>query len=78
MNGRVRRTKVASQMSTSEERYVVITVECQHCKTKRTVHVSASTAVGVMGNQTIPCITCAKYFVVVAPNKIMGGPFPKR
>ncbi len=65
-------------MSTSEERYVVITVECQHCKTKRTVHVSASTAVGVMGNQTIPCITCAKYFVVVAPNKIMGGPFPKR
>jgi hypothetical protein len=63
-------------MSTSESRYVVITVECLHCKTKQIVHVSTSTAFEMMGNQTIPCITCAKYFVVMAPNKIVGGPFP--
>jgi hypothetical protein len=63
-------------MSTSEAGYVVIIVECQYCKTKQTVHVSTHTSFGMMGNQTIPCITCAKYFVVMAPNKIVGGPFP--
>jgi hypothetical protein len=65
-------------MSTSEEPYVVITVECLHCKTKQTVHVSARTASRMMGNQTIPCISCGNYFVVMAPSKIVGGPFPKR
>jgi len=65
-------------MSTSEIRYVVITVECQHCKTKQTVHVDARVGTGTIGNQTIPCITCGNYFVVMAPNKIVGGPFPMK
>jgi transcription elongation factor Elf1 len=65
-------------MSTSEARYVVMTVECQHCKTKQVVHVTARTGAGMIGNQTIPCITCGQYFVAMVPDKIVGGPFPKR
>jgi uncharacterized protein YifN (PemK superfamily) len=65
-------------MSTSEVPYVVITVECQHCKTKQTVHVDARVGTEMVGNQTIPCISCGRYFVVMAPNRIVAGPFPKR
>ena len=60
----------------SGERYIVITVECQHCKTKQKVHVGTRTGVGQIGDQTIQCIRCNNHFKVTAPHKIMGGPFP--
>ena len=38
----------------ADEHYIVMTVECPHCKTKQKVHVAARTGVGQMGDQTIP------------------------
>jgi hypothetical protein len=65
-------------MSTSQAPYVVMTVECQHCKIKQTVHVAVSIGARMIGNQTIPCINCGNYFVAMVPDKIVGGPFPQR
>jgi hypothetical protein len=60
----------------ADERYVVMTVECQHCKTKQKVHVAALTGFAQMGSQMIPCIKCEKDFEVMVPDKIVRGPFP--
>jgi len=59
-------------MSTSGARYVVMTVECRHCKTKQTVHVAAG--VGMTAKQIIRCIKCQNYFDVMLPDKIVGCP----
>jgi hypothetical protein len=58
------------------ERYVVMTAECPHCKTKQKVHVAARTGFAQMGEQLIACIKCKKYFDVMFPDSIIGGPFP--
>ena len=60
----------------TDEHYVVITVECQHCKTKQKVHVAASSGGAQMGEQTIQCIKCEKDFDVMVPDKFVRGPFP--
>lgn len=60
----------------ADERFVVMTVECQNCKTKQRVHVAARTGIAQTGNQTIRCINCEKYFDVMVPDKIIRGPFP--
>ncbi len=51
----------------ADEHYIVMTVECQRCKTKRKVHVAARTGFAQMGSQTIPCISCNKHFRVTVP-----------
>lgn len=60
----------------ADERYVVMTVECQHCKTKQKVHVAARIGIAQTGDQTIQCIWCNNRFKVTVPDKILGGPFP--
>ena len=60
----------------ADERFVVMTVECQHCKTKQKVHIAARTAVGQMGDQNILSIRCNNHFKVTVPDKILRGPFP--
>ena len=60
----------------ADEHFVVMTVECQHCKTKQKVHIAASTDGAQMGSQTIPCINCPNHFKVMVPDKILRGPFP--
>ena len=60
----------------TDERDVVMTVECQHCKAKQKVHVAVRAGVGGMGKQTISCIECEKNFDVIVPDKIIRGPFP--
>jgi len=60
----------------ADERYVVMTVECQRCKTKQKVHVATSTGGAQMVNQAIICISCNKNFRVTVPDKILRGPFP--
>jgi tartrate dehydratase beta subunit/fumarate hydratase class I family protein len=60
----------------ADERFVVVTVECQHCKTKQKVHVAITTGSAQMRHQMIQCIDCAKYSDVTVPDKIMCGPFP--
>ena len=58
------------------ERYVIMTVECTHCKTKQKVHVNARPGFAQMSDQSIPCIRCNQHFVVRVPDKILAGPFP--
>ncbi len=58
------------------ERFVVMTVECKHCKTQQAVHVAAKPGSAQMGDQTIPCVKCKKSFDVMVPDRIVGGPFP--
>ena len=60
----------------ADERFVVMTVECQHCKTKQKVPIAASTDGAQVGNQTIQCINCNNHFKVTIPDRIVGGPFP--
>jgi hypothetical protein len=60
----------------ADEHYVVMTVECQHCKTKQKVHIAASIGGAQMHNQTIPCINCPNHFRVTVPARIVDGPFP--
>jgi hypothetical protein len=60
----------------ANEHYIVMTVECQHCKTKQKVHVAAQTGVVQMVHQAITCISCNKNFRVMVPDKILRGPFP--
>jgi phage FluMu protein Com len=60
----------------ADEHYIVMTVECQRCKTKQKVHVATQSGVGQMSDQTIRCIKCDKDFDVLVPDKILRGPFP--
>jgi hypothetical protein len=60
----------------ADDRYVVMTVECQHCKTKQKVHVAVRTGFAQMGDQMIQCIRCDKHFVATVPDRIIRGPFP--
>jgi hypothetical protein len=60
----------------ADERYVVTTVECKHCRTKQKVHVAAGTGFAQMGIQTTRCINCEKDFHVMVPDRIIGRPFP--
>jgi len=60
----------------ADERFVVMTVECQHCKTKQKVHIAARTGVGQMGDQNILCIRCNNHFKITVPDKILRWPFP--
>jgi hypothetical protein len=59
-----------------DERYVVMTVECSHCKTKQKVHIHARTGASQMGNEIVVCIQCENPFKVMLPDKIIRGPFP--
>ena len=60
----------------ADERYVVMTVECQRCKTKQKVHVAASPGGAQIRGQRIPCINCNKHFKATVPDRIIRGPFP--
>jgi hypothetical protein len=60
----------------ADKLYAVMTVECQNCKTKQKVHVAARSGFAQMGDQTIQCLLCDKYFKVTVPDRIVGGPFP--
>jgi hypothetical protein len=62
----------------AEDCYVVMTVQCQHCKAKQSVHVAAPTGFAQMGNQTIHCIKCKRNFDVSVPDKTVEWPFPAR
>lgn len=59
----------------ADEPYVVMTVECKHCKTRQAVHVAAKPGFGGMGDQLVSCISCKKQFDVMVPDRIIGGPF---
>jgi hypothetical protein len=60
----------------ADERFVVMTVECQHCKTQQKVHIAASTGGAQMRDQTIRCLNCPNHFRITVPAKIVAGPFP--
>ena len=58
------------------ERYVVMTVECPHCKTKQKVHVAVRTVATQVADESIRCLDCDKLFKAKLPDKIVDGPFP--
>jgi len=58
------------------DRYVVVTVECPHCKTVQKFHVDAQPKPAVMAEQSIRCLNCNGHFKPNVPNKIIRGPFP--
>ena len=59
----------------ADKPYVVMTVECQHCKTKQKVHVATPAGLALTGGQTIQCIKCDIQFKVSFSGKIIRGPF---
>jgi hypothetical protein len=59
----------------ADERFVVMTVECTHCKTNQTVRVAAKPGFAQMGDQSVRCINCKEEFAVMVPDRIIGGPF---
>jgi hypothetical protein len=61
---------------TKESRFVVMTIEGPHCKTKQKVHVGVNLRPGDMPNLYLFCINCDSEFDVTLPDKIVGGPFP--
>jgi hypothetical protein len=60
----------------ANERYVVMKVECQHCKPKQKIHVAASAGGTLMCERTISCLNCYNYIWVTTPDRILRGPFP--
>jgi hypothetical protein len=60
----------------TNERYIIMTVECLSCKTKQKIHVAAPAGLAQMGDQAIPCLRCNIPFTVKVPDKIIRGPFP--
>ena len=62
-------------MNRPDEPYVVMTVECIHCKTKQKVHVAVHVGPGSMPNHSVACIQCNRHFVVTIPDKVLRGPF---
>jgi hypothetical protein len=60
----------------TNERYIVMPVECGLCKTKQKVHIAAITGGAQMRDQTIRCLNCPNHFWITAPAKIVAGPFP--
>jgi hypothetical protein len=59
-----------------ESRFVVMAIECPHCKEKQKVHVSVNLGPGHMPNLYPFYINCDHEFDVTLPDKIVGGPFP--
>lgn len=57
-------------------RYVVMTVECPHCKTKQKIHIAFSTGGAQENDETIQCINCNGRFDVTVPDELIRGPFP--
>ena len=56
------------------DRFVIVTIECLHCKTKQTIHVVARLNDDPR-ELRIMCSECEKEFTVLLPGKIVGGPF---
>jgi hypothetical protein len=59
-----------------ESRFVVMTTECPHCKTRQKLHVAVNLGPAHLPNQYVFCINCDSEFEVALPDKIVGGPFP--
>lgn len=60
----------------ADERFIIVTVECSHCKTKQKVHVAVRTVATQMADESIQCLDCDKFFKAKLPDKIVDGPFP--
>ena len=61
----------------ADDQIIVMTVDCQHCGIKQRVHIAAITTGARTDHQTIRCLNCNKPFRVIAPARIVAGPFPE-
>jgi hypothetical protein len=59
--------------------HVAIPISCPHCKQEQIVHIHARTGFLQIADQTVRCANaeCGKYFDVLLPDEIIGGPFLK-
>jgi ribosomal protein S27E len=55
--------------------YDVMTVSCGNCQQDQLVHVQARTGTWSAAHQSVECLRCGQYFVVMLPDAIIGGPF---
>jgi transcription elongation factor Elf1 len=60
----------------ANERYIVMMVECPHCKTNQKVHVAVRTGPTKMADESIQCLNCDHRFNVTIADRIIRGPFP--
>jgi len=60
----------------TDERYLVMRVECSRCKTKQKVHVNARIGFAQIGDQAVVSLQRDNPFKVILPDKIIRGPFP--
>ena len=61
----------------TEDRYVVMTISCPHCKQEQDVHVRARTGAAQINPQDVRCLVCKKAFETMVPDRIVDGPFPR-
>jgi len=60
----------------ADKPYIVMTVECQHCKTKQKVHVCRPYWIRTDGRPDDSVHQVHNYSKVTVPDRIVGGPFP--
>jgi transcription elongation factor Elf1 len=59
----------------NNERYGVMPATCTHCGEKFAVHVAFKAGSAQMADQSVLCSNCQKYFEVMVPDRIIGGPY---
>jgi hypothetical protein len=72
----VKRTSTLDTSVPSQADYVVMTVECSHCKTKQNVHAQTGIKLAQMSYQAVQCIQYNSFFRATVPYKVLRGPFP--
>ena len=55
--------------------YVALTITCDHCRKEQVVHVRPGGGFWSTAHQSVLCLSCGKYFYVMLPEAIIGGPF---
>ncbi len=60
---------------TKESSFVVMTIECPHCKGRQNIHIDVRPGIGRKEREYISSINCHREFEVRVPDKIVCGPF---
>jgi ribosomal protein S27E len=58
-----------------KQSYVGVTITCNHCRKEQVVLVRPGGGLWSAAHQSVLCLSCAKYFYVMLPEAIIGGPF---
>jgi hypothetical protein len=64
-----------ARLATPAAAYIMTPVWCSHCQQKQVVQVLGAAGPAGMSDQLIACLNCKKDFLVMLPDRIVGGPF---